>query len=410
MPTTPRVQKTVDLPGWAAGLLERPERYLVIHSGRHCGKSFAIATVLALRMAQVPGTVVVVIRQFRVSAADGAIALLHARCQDMGIPSQKAPMAARVTLPNGSYAYALGADRNINNLRGLETAQYAWLEEAHSISQEALTTIGPSVRRPGSKIIVSFNPYYELDPVWQTFCAGETPPQTWVHKVRFEDHLQFHTPEVIAEREAMRGHPQWAHVWDGELISLVGSVFDVSRVQPAVDTPDAPRSIRAWDLAATQDGGDFTVGLLLRRLDDGFHIADVIRGQWGSGRVEKEVMAAAQRDGKGVRIAIERGPGDAGERDARRWTMALAGWRFDSVRPSGQKAERARPVATAINNGVVTRQAGATWFPAFASELAAFSEYVPDMRTRHDDQVDALATAYNLLTEKRERREKVSIF
>ena len=71
------------------------------------------------------------------------------------------------------------------------------------------------------------------------------------------------------------------------------------------------------------------------------------------------------------------------------------------IRPTGSKAERARPFAAAVNNGLVSRVAEAPWWGRLESELASFSEDAALMKGRHDDQVDACAMAFNALARRR---------
>lgn len=64
-----------------------------------------------------------------------------------------------------------------------------------------------------------------------------------------------------------------------------------------------------------------------------------------------------------------------------------------TMAPRGDKFVRAQPVAAAWNAGRVLVPEGAPWASAFVSELAAFT----GVNDAHDDQVDALAAAYDEL-------------
>ena len=60
----------------------------------------------------------------------------------------------------------------------------------------------------------------------------------------------------------------------------------------------------------------------------------------------------------------------------------------------GDKFVRAQPVAAAWNAGKVLVPRNAPWVDAFLSELASFT----GLGDAHDDQVDALASAYDSLS------------
>ena len=395
-----RVQ--VDLPEYAVGLLDRPERYLCVYGGRGGTKSWSAAINIVIKCATVPGYRVAVVREFKATLNDGAIALIYDLAQRLGVPCRKPPQHPRVDFPGtGAEVIAVGAERNPDNLRGLELIDLAWLEEATGISGSSFEVLEPSVRKETSKILMTFNPRFATDAVYQMFVEpSEPPPRSWRHMVNYGDHPQFQTDALDAARERMRasGNPNYRHVWHGELIRMVGAVFDATKVYPSPDWTGADvRRVRAWDLAGTKDGGDYTVGVLMAVRGRAFRIEDVIRGQWDSAEVEERVTAATHNDSTLTSVVIERGPGDAGLRDARSWAARLAGYSFTSNRPTGSKAERARPFAAAVNSGLVSRPVVADWWGEFAGELAAFSEDQRAMRGRYDDQVDAAAAAFNFL-------------
>lgn len=161
---------------------------------------------------------------------------------------------------------------------------------------------------------------------------------------------------------------------------------------------------RAWDLAATEGGGDFTVGVLfgierINRLS--CYILDVRRGQWGDAKVEQNVRAASEEDRMrygSVPVVIEQQPGGAGKVWSNRWKRdVLPGFQTKLVAPQGSKVWRADGYAGRQQDGQV-HLVLADWNAAFVAEHAQF----PD-NCDHDDQVDAAALAYNFLTGHRKR-------
>lgn len=161
--------------------------------------------------------------------------------------------------------------------------------------------------------------------------------------------------------------------------------------------------VRGWDLAATEDGGDWTVGALIGMLPDGFSaplavegqrprfvVADVVRGQWSADRVRAEMMAAAQRDPAGTRVALPQDPGQAGKDQVQQLKRLLAGHDVTSRPvPKQTKELRAAGLSAMQREGLVALVEGA-WNGALVAELEGFP------RGSHDDQVDALAEAYNV--------------
>ncbi len=174
-----------------------------------------------------------------------------------------------------------------------------------------------------------------------------------------------------------------------------GGLFQVGRI-PVVDAVLAGGSVRAWDLAATEGGGDWTVGVRLVRGEAQdipvWQVLDVVRLQGGPEAVVQAIRRTAEADGTGVAVGLPQDPGQAGRAQVGYLTGRLAGWRVVSSPESGAKAVRAMPVASQANAGNV-QVLRAPWTRAFLEELQAFPA------GRCDDQVDALARAFAMLVD-----------
>jgi len=151
--------------------------------------------------------------------------------------------------------------------------------------------------------------------------------------------------------------------------------------------------VRAWDLAATTgENSDFTVGVLMAKgagNDGGFYILDIVRGRWSPANRDRVIRETAERDGNETLILFEEEGGSSGKAQSLALTQLLAGFRVRPVRPTGDKATRAAPLASQVENGNVSILR-APWNSEFFSELEGF----PDPLALHDDQVDAASYAF----------------
>jgi predicted phage terminase large subunit-like protein len=167
-----------------------------------------------------------------------------------------------------------------------------------------------------------------------------------------------------------------------------GKKFDVPPM-------DVAAVVRSWDLASTEGGGDWTVGVKLARLHDGrFVVLNVIRGQWSPFDVRKEVCAAADSDGWDCPIILPQDPGQAGKDQVYEYTVKLAGYTISSPRPTGSKEVRAGGASSQAKAGNLWL-VRAPWNEPFLQALEAF----PDPAV-HDDDVDALSEAMTHLAQK----------
>jgi predicted phage terminase large subunit-like protein len=150
------------------------------------------------------------------------------------------------------------------------------------------------------------------------------------------------------------------------------------------------RRVRCWDLASTEGGGDWTVGVRMcqPRGEKGWVIDDVVRVRMRPEGVKRTVLATAQLDGNRTKIIVPQDPGQAGKAQAQDYALALAGYDVRSKPVTGDKETRAKPLSAQVEAGNVTL-VRAPWNEAFLQTLEAF----PDEGV-HDDDVDAASGAF----------------
>jgi len=113
-----------------------------------------------------------------------------------------------------------GLRLNINEIKSTEGIDKCWVEEAQAVTDKSLDILAPTIRKPGSQIIFTFNRMLELDPVYVRYVQNK-PPSTYVKKVNYDvlDNLGLLPDVVKLEIEADRPNPSvFAHKWLGEPI------------------------------------------------------------------------------------------------------------------------------------------------------------------------------------------------
>lgn len=206
---------------------------------------------------------------------------------------------------------------------------------------------------------------------------------------------RFDTAELERRKTATSlalGETVWLAQYQQRPTAPEGGMFPEGRWQfaPTVNHGWEPiRWVRGWDLAATDGGGDWTVGALVgRTADDGVVVADVVRGQWSAAEVRDRIRATAATDPPGTRIVLPQDPGQAGKAQAEQLVGMLAGFDVASEPQTGSKEVRATGLAAQQQAGRVILVEG-PWNGPFVAELAGFPRAV------HDDQVDAVASGFN---------------
>ncbi len=178
--------------------------------------------------------------------------------------------------------------------------------------------------------------------------------------------------------------------WD---ISISGGLFERTWFE-ITDTVPPGRSVRFWDLAATEakkgSDPDWTVGVLMVQAGGTYYIKDVIRVRKKPGDVEALIRQTAQIDGIETQIYMEQEPGSSGKGVIATYAKMLAGYAFYGIPSSGSKVVRAQPLSAAASRGDI-KVVNAVWLNTFLSELELFPNGA------HDDIVDSASGAFSQL-------------
>lgn len=184
----------------------------------------------------------------------------------------------------------------------------------------------------------------------------------------------------------------WSALYQQRPSPLDGDLFKPDQIQTIDAIPAGNiKWTRGWDFASTEDGGDWTAGVKLGRLDDGrLIVADVQRKQYGPDKRDALIVNTTSADGKAVKVCFPQDPGQAGKTQALYLTRQLAGYKVSTSPETGDKVTRAEPMAAQVNIGNLLMLRG-DWNKAFTDELRSFPN------GKHDDQVDGLSRAFSEL-------------
>lgn len=208
----------IELPKWAEVLFDESPRYLAIHGGRGGGKSRSIATALVLRAARNPLRILCA-REIQKSIRDSVKRLLDDEIKRCGLSAFYTSTETEIRGANGSLFLFAGLRANVDSIKSLEGVDVAWIEEAQSVSQASLDVLIPTIRKPGSQVVFSWNPSQATDPVDAMFCGETVPPRSKVLRVNYTDNPWF--PDVLRaelEYDRKRDPDKFRHVWQGEYL------------------------------------------------------------------------------------------------------------------------------------------------------------------------------------------------
>jgi len=235
----------------------------------------------------------------------------------------------------------------------------------------------------------------------RTYVDGELffeDPRTEEGELLFPE--RFPAAEVAKLKKA-KGSYAWAGQYQQRPSPRDGGIFLREWFKPVSVMPAGPkRTVRAWDVGATEGGGDPSAGVRCTQVGYGeeatYYFTDAKVGQWSPAQVEAQLKLTAAADTTEVTVRLPQDPGAAGKGYVQTLVKKLPGYTVRYEQPTGSKLTRATALATQAEAGNVfilttgdpMRDA---WIEPFLDELCTFPS------AAHDDQVDAAADAFNEL-------------
>jgi phage terminase large subunit len=192
-----------------------PIRYKCFYGGRGSAKSWSIARALVAE-AYTAQHLVLCTREYQNTIADSVYRVIERQIRDMQLePWFKMSEASITCRLTGSEFIFKGLRRDIQGIRSLEGVTRCWIEEAQWTTQDSWLILDPTIRGPGSQILVSYNPVDEDDPTHQMF-AVHPPHDAFVRMVSWRDNPYF-PPELDRLRRSMleRDPDAYDWVWEG---------------------------------------------------------------------------------------------------------------------------------------------------------------------------------------------------
>jgi len=227
----------VQLPEWG-GLLWDDFRHLGLHGGRAAAKSRSIATALVIQAAERHERVLCG-REIQKSIKDSVKRLLDDEIRRLGLSSVFDSVETEIRGPNDSLFLFSGIKGNATGIKSIEGITTFWGEEAQTFSQASIETVIPTIRAPNSRLIWSWNPDLETDPIDVLFRGPNgAPPRSIVREVNYDENPWF-PEELRAEMEydRSRDYDKYEHVWLGKYRrNSEARVFKNWRVE-AFDSP-----------------------------------------------------------------------------------------------------------------------------------------------------------------------------
>lgn len=187
----------------------------------------------------------VCIREVQKSLKESAKKLIEDKIQFLGLGRSFETLTSETRCRNGSLITYQGMqDHTAESIKSLEGYDIAWVEEAQSLSEKSLRLLRPTIRKPGSELWFSWNPFDKSDPIDKFLRGKAKPDDAIVIQANWSDNPWF--PDVLEQERQidLKNSPEtYDHVWEGDYWSIHDAqIFKNKFIIEAFDAP--PDEIR----------------------------------------------------------------------------------------------------------------------------------------------------------------------
>ena len=222
-------------------LFEEQWRYIVLKGGRGGTKSWSAARACLIRGAQQPLRILCV-REVQRSIKDSVHQLLSDQIGLLGLESFYDVLTTEIRGRNGTKIIFTGLSNLTSDaLKSYEGIDICWAEESHTLSRSSIDKLLPTIRKPGSQLIFTFNPELDTDEVWVRFIENQ-PENAIVRDCSYYNNPWF--PEVLEEERQQflrmvesgsRTQADYEWVWEGKTKPAVDGAIYPNEVAAVID-------------------------------------------------------------------------------------------------------------------------------------------------------------------------------
>ena len=315
---------------------------------------------------QYPGSRGVCVREVQKSLTESVKLLIEDKITTFGVGTKFVIRDKNIRTPGGGLILFQGMqDHTAESIKSLEGFDFAYVEEAQTLSARSLEMLRPTIRKdavgdwPASEIWYSWNPRHASDPV-DAFLRGPSPPtDAVVVRTSYRDNPFF--PGVLEEErlydEANR-RDRYGHVWLGEYEPrAVGAIWDRLTIHSGRRTveqvPALARIVVAIDPAVSSEPDSDEHGIVVTGLgEDGRgYVLDDVSTKGSPEHWAKRALAAYDLHEADAIVCEVNNGGDLVKRNIE---AVRKGPRIIEVRASRGKHVRAEPISALYSLGRIS--------------------------------------------------------
>jgi phage terminase large subunit len=219
--------KTIEIPIEYKRLFDTDWREAAVYGGRYSLKSHTVARILLIR-ARTEKLRIACFREFQNSITESSYQLLVDLIKLYNLKDFYVTNNSIINTINGSDFIFKGLWNNEQSIKSIEGIDIAWVEEAQAVSTNSLEVLTPTVRKPKSQIIYTYNRILENDPVHERLVL-QGRPDTLIINVNYDIAVKYgFMPDVILKEieDDKKNRPfLYKHKWLGEPNSVECKIY-----------------------------------------------------------------------------------------------------------------------------------------------------------------------------------------
>jgi phage terminase large subunit len=213
----------LEVPHWMEPVLTTDARYIGIHGGRGGGKSWGIRDYLLADHIKDPDLSTVCLREVQRSLDHSSKRLLEQKILACGLEDYFDIRATQIRRKDGSGIIVFQglSDHTAESIKSLEGFDRFWIDEAQAIKKRSLDILRPTVRKRGAKLLASWNPGNDTDPIDVLLRGPDRVDDSVVVEANYYDNPWFPKSLIAEAQYDYRTDPEkFAHVWLGQYVKF----------------------------------------------------------------------------------------------------------------------------------------------------------------------------------------------
>lgn len=210
-------------PLWLKPIYENYYAFIVAYGGRAGAKSFSIADYLILKSFDYKDCYFLCAREIQSSLMSSVYSVVVNQIRALDLLDYfKITREGVINKETGVIIIFRGLWRDPDSIKGIPNLKIVWVDEASKISKMSWNILVPTVtRNEGCQCIITFNPDFTTDIVYNEFITNNNRKNSFVKKVSYLDNPFPLPQEFYDELEALkeRDYDEYLHVYEGHCIT-----------------------------------------------------------------------------------------------------------------------------------------------------------------------------------------------